>query len=212
MESTLPVIEVVTFRANAKCLGDPGLFKEVRDMAAATTTVNTMYWGRSVEVPSVFFWLLLWDSLAQSKMREGTASHAELVSRLDALVDDPSRKRVYHIHFPEHPPLSCIEAPVTMFILADLRDIQYVDMWNRLAGSLVSNFNAVSAKGHLDGVCANPLEDAQVVVILSAWESIELHLKFGTEECHQKVIQEIEEFITYLKDLHMHHVHFEQHA
>ena len=38
MASTLPVIEVVMFRANAKCLGDPGLFKEIRDMAAANTT------------------------------------------------------------------------------------------------------------------------------------------------------------------------------
>ena len=37
MASTLPVIEVVTFRANAKCLGDPSVFKEVRDMAATTT-------------------------------------------------------------------------------------------------------------------------------------------------------------------------------
>jgi hypothetical protein len=37
MASTLPVIEVVTFGANARCLGDPNLFKEVRDMAAATT-------------------------------------------------------------------------------------------------------------------------------------------------------------------------------
>jgi len=39
MESALPVIEVVTFRANKTCLDDPGLFKEVRDMVAATTSV-----------------------------------------------------------------------------------------------------------------------------------------------------------------------------
>jgi len=37
MESALPVIEVVTFRANKTCLDDPRLFKEVRDMVAATT-------------------------------------------------------------------------------------------------------------------------------------------------------------------------------
>ena len=37
MESVLPIIEVVIFHANERCLGDMGLFKEVRDMAAATT-------------------------------------------------------------------------------------------------------------------------------------------------------------------------------
>ena len=37
MEPALPIIEVVIFHANERCLGDPGLFKEVRDMVAATT-------------------------------------------------------------------------------------------------------------------------------------------------------------------------------
>jgi len=74
MESALPVIEVVTFRANKTCSDDPGLFKEICDMVAATTrfvgsisdikseranrrtgwvSVKTMYWGRSVEQPPV---------------------------------------------------------------------------------------------------------------------------------------------------------------
>ena len=37
MGSTLPVIELVLFHANKRCLEDMGLFKEVRDMVAATT-------------------------------------------------------------------------------------------------------------------------------------------------------------------------------
>lgn len=37
MDSELPVIEVVMFRANKGCLDDPALFKEVREMVAATT-------------------------------------------------------------------------------------------------------------------------------------------------------------------------------
>jgi hypothetical protein len=37
MGSTLPIVEVVIFHANERCLGDLGLFKEVRDMVAATT-------------------------------------------------------------------------------------------------------------------------------------------------------------------------------
>ena len=37
MDSALPIIEVITFHANEMCLKDLGLFKEVRDMVAATT-------------------------------------------------------------------------------------------------------------------------------------------------------------------------------
>jgi hypothetical protein len=37
MNSVLPVIEVVIFRANQECLDDPALFKEVRDIVVATT-------------------------------------------------------------------------------------------------------------------------------------------------------------------------------
>jgi hypothetical protein len=37
MDSALPVIEIVIFRANQSCLDDPALFKDVREMVAATT-------------------------------------------------------------------------------------------------------------------------------------------------------------------------------
>jgi hypothetical protein len=37
MDSELPVIEVVMFRANQGCLDDPALFKDVREMVAVTT-------------------------------------------------------------------------------------------------------------------------------------------------------------------------------
>jgi hypothetical protein len=80
MGPTLPIVEVVIFHANERCLGDLGLFKEVRDMVAATTrcvqpvleimvsldqnsqlvrlSVKAMYWGPGVELPKVIFWLL----------------------------------------------------------------------------------------------------------------------------------------------------------
>ena len=127
---------------------------------------------------------IVWDSLAQSKMREGTASHAELVSRLDMLVDDPSSKRVYHIHFSKHPPLACLEAPITMFALAELKDIQYLDMWNRLGVSITTNVEAVSAEGHITSAWANPLDDAQTFVIMSGWESIEVCVSIACLRWH----------------------------
>ncbi len=37
MESALTIVEIVTFRANERCLGDLGLFKDVQEMVAATT-------------------------------------------------------------------------------------------------------------------------------------------------------------------------------
>ena len=37
-------------------------------------------------------------------------------------------------------------------------------------------------------------------------------MKFGTAGSHQKVMKEIEEFMSYLKDLHIHHIYFERHA
>jgi len=37
MDSALPVIEVVTFRANQRCMEDLELFKEVRDIVAVST-------------------------------------------------------------------------------------------------------------------------------------------------------------------------------
>ena len=82
-QSALPVIEVVIFHANQTCLDNPALFKDVREMVAATTrcvqfglssgeretrihpliyspivSVKAMYWGPCVESPSTFIWLL----------------------------------------------------------------------------------------------------------------------------------------------------------
>ena len=51
MESTLPIIEVVIFRANERCLRDLGLFKEVRDMVAATRCVQPPGVSRSDFTP-----------------------------------------------------------------------------------------------------------------------------------------------------------------
>jgi len=51
-----------------------------------------------------------------------------MVRKLDALQDDPSRKQVFHVHFTQHPPLTCIEAPVTVFDIAVVKDTNLCDM------------------------------------------------------------------------------------
>jgi hypothetical protein len=107
-------------------------------------------------------------------MREGTASHSELVWRLNALVDDPSSKHVYHVHFHKHPPLSCIEAPVTTYTFAVLKDIKYLNMWKRLGDSVVSNFRRTAAEGLVGSELADVSEDVQAVLFLSGWKSVEV--------------------------------------
>lgn len=117
---------------------------------------------------------IVWDSFAQSTMGVGTPSHAKLVSKLDALVDEPSIKRVYHVNFSEHPPLSCIEAPVTVIAIAVLKDIQYLDAWRRAGESARSNLSAAFPGKLLKSAHGSPLEDVQTMVYFAGWESIEV--------------------------------------
>jgi hypothetical protein len=108
-------------------------------------------------------------------MKEGTPSyHAKLVNRLDALVDDPSHKSVYHLHFSEYPPLPCIEAPVTEVSITVLEDNQHLDTGNRLADLIVSDFRTMCLEGFLNSTHTRPLGDAKTIVYFSGWESIEV--------------------------------------
>jgi len=213
MDSALPVIEVVTFRANQRCMEDLELFKEVRDIVAVSTSVKAMYWGRSIELPSVFFWVLLWDSHAQSTAREETVPHAEMVRKLDALVDDPSRKSIFHTCFAEQDlPLACIEAPITEFDIAILKDMESLPVRERLAESIMSHLRATHLEGLLSIARGIALEDVLTNLYLAGWNSIEDHMKLGTHESHEIIVNELEEIFPYFRDLQIHHVRFERHA
>jgi hypothetical protein len=156
-----------------------------------------MYWGRNLLSPSVFVWLfrkwvylyqvapfahistvtdgIVWDSFAQCMMREGSPSyHAELVSRLDALVDDPSRKYVYHLHFSESSLLSCIEAPVTQVTITVLEDAEDLDTWNHRTDLVISEIRALCMEGFLGSTHARPPDDVKTIVYIAGWESSEV--------------------------------------
>jgi hypothetical protein len=108
-------------------------------------------------------------------MREGTPSyHTELVSRLDALVDDPYRKYVYHLHFSERQPLPCIEAPVTEIAITVLKDTHDLDTWNRLTDLIISDIRALGIEGFLSSTHMRPPEDEKTIVYLAGWESVEV--------------------------------------
>jgi len=214
MDSTLPIIEIITFHANERCLEDLGLFKEVRDMVAATTSVKSMYWGRSIELPSVFIWLLLWDSFEQSTAREETPSHTEMVRKLDALADDSksSHKRDLHVRFSEWPTLPCIEAPVTEFDIAILKDLEARPTFERLTTSIFSNMRAAQLEGFHSLTLGTTLGDPLTSIYFGGWDSVEDHMKLGTQEGHEIMVKEIEEVFLTLRDLHVIHVRFERHV
>jgi hypothetical protein len=108
-------------------------------------------------------------------MKEGTPSyHPELVNRLDALVEDPSRKIVHHLHFSDHPFLSCIESPITVFALSVLDDIQHLDTWNSLVKLSTADVKATCLDGFFGLAYASPLEDVMSVAYFSGWENSEV--------------------------------------
>lgn len=121
----------------------------------------------------------VWDSLEQSAAREGTPSYAEMVRKLDALTDDPSRKLVLHMRFSDiyDPPLSCIEAPVTELDLGVIKEDGVVAEWDRRAESLMSHMRRLHAEGQ-QGLRAltygKAVEDVKRTIYLVGWDGIEV--------------------------------------
>jgi hypothetical protein len=108
-------------------------------------------------------------------MREGTPSyHAKLVSRLDELVEDPSRKIVHHLHYSERPPLPCIEAPITEVSITTLEDTEDLDTWNRVTDLVISGIRALCLQGFINSTHARPPGNVKTIVYLAGWESSEV--------------------------------------
>ena len=121
----------------------------------------------------------VWDSLEQSTAREGTSSHTEMVRKLDALTDDPSRKLVLHVRFSDlyDPPLDCIEAPVTEVDLGFIKEDVLLAEWDRRAKSLMSHMKRVRAEGQ-EGLrtlaLGKAVDDAKRTLYLVGWNRIEV--------------------------------------
>jgi hypothetical protein len=120
----------------------------------------------------------VWDSFEQSTAREGTPSYSEMVCKLGALTDDPSRTLVLHMRFPDSydPPLSCIESPVTEINLTFVKE-ELVAEWYPRAESLMSHMRRMHAEGQ-EGLRALTLgravEDVAGSLYLVGWNSIEV--------------------------------------
>ncbi|KAH9963588.1 hypothetical protein BC827DRAFT_1266364 [Russula dissimulans] len=146
------------------------------------------------------------------RRKSGDAVSCEMVRKLDALLDDPSRKQVFHVHFSQHPPLTCIAAPVTEFDIAVVRETESIPIFDRISESAMSDLRAVQPEGFLAMAHGKALEDEWTTLYTAAWTSIEEHMKLGMVEGHQKIVSKSEEAFPHLQDLQMHHVYFERHA
>jgi hypothetical protein len=100
-----------------------------------------------------------------------------MVRKLDALVDDPSSdksKTVLHVRFLDHPPLACIEAPITEFDVTVLKDAEYLDVRETLADSVFANMYAARLEG-LHAMTRGIGEENELVnVYIAGWDSIEV--------------------------------------
>jgi hypothetical protein len=98
-----------------------------------------------------------------------------MVRKLDALVDDPSRKSVFHTCFAEPDvPLACLEAPITEFDISILKDMESLPESERLAESILSRMRAMHLEGLLSMARAIALEDVLTNFYLAGWNSIEV--------------------------------------
>lgn len=102
-------------------------------------------------------------------------SHAEMVRKLDALVDDPSRKSVFHTCFAEQDlPLACIEAPITEFDISILKDMESLPERERLAESIMSQVRAMHLEGFHSMARGIALEDVLTNLYLAGWNNVEV--------------------------------------
>ena len=99
-----------------------------------------------------------------------------MVRKLDALVDDSksSHKRVLHVRFSECLTLAYIEAPVTEFDIAILKDLEARPTWERLTSSIFSNMRAAQLEGFRSLALGTVLGDPLTNVYFGGWDSIEV--------------------------------------
>jgi hypothetical protein len=99
-----------------------------------------------------------------------------MVCKLDALVDDSksSHRRVLRVRFSEYIPLPCIEAPVTEFDIAILKDSEERPTWERLTSSVFSKFKPEQLEGFRSLALGRALGDPLMYVHFAGWDSVEV--------------------------------------
>jgi len=97
-----------------------------------------------------------------------------MVRKLDALQDDPSRKQVFHVHFTQDPPLTCIEAPMTVFAIAVVKTIESMAICSGIAESVMGYTRALHPEGYLTSAHGRAREDELTTILMAGWTSIEV--------------------------------------
>ena len=103
-------------------------------------------------------------------------SHAEMVRKLDVLVDNSksSHRRALCVYFSEYILLTCIEVPVMEFNIAILNDLDTQPTYERLTSSIFSNFRAVQLEGFRDLALGLALGDLLTNVYFAGWDSVKV--------------------------------------
>jgi hypothetical protein len=108
-----------------------------------------------------------------------------MIRKLEALID-PSRTQVFHIHLTEHPhpPLTCIEAPVTEFDIIQVKDAESLPAFNRATQAAEAGILAARPEGSHALSYGTPQEDSDALtsVYMAGWNSIEVRVQLGAYE------------------------------
>jgi hypothetical protein len=97
-----------------------------------------------------------------------------MVRKLDALVDDLSRKRVLHVQLPKHRVLAAVEAPVISLNIIIVRDVEALAEFEPHSRAVTSKLRAVQLKGLISLSYGVVIGDVLTRVCLAGWNSVEV--------------------------------------
>jgi len=99
-----------------------------------------------------------------------------MVRKLDALVDDLSRKRVLHVQVPEHLVMATVEAPATELDIIVVRDVETLAKYESREEAIRSKAIAAQHEGFISLGCGVAIGDVLTKVHLIGWNSVEVCL------------------------------------
>ncbi len=97
-----------------------------------------------------------------------------MVRKLDALVDDLSRKRVLHVQVPEHLVMATVEAPATELDIIVVRDVEALAEYEPRSEAVRSKLRAAQPERLISLWYGVAIGDVLTSVCLAGWNSVEV--------------------------------------
>ncbi|KAI0259315.1 hypothetical protein BC834DRAFT_906717 [Gloeopeniophorella convolvens] len=195
--------DVLWFRTTKEISEHPERVRDALASASLGSKPEHAYWGQSIESPTLFVWILVWDTPTPPDTAESALP--ALAAPLCAPDGQPTRWRV---RFPSHvPPYAPLIASVTEFATSESDQIEVLQ---RLSQAVLVAIDATTFEGYRGRARGVALHDPGSVVYLAGWDSIEAHMKVGTEDGHQAVVKAAEELFQHFRDFQMHHMQLQR--